>query len=473
LTVQARRYEDQSRARSTLMPDDPAAETGQSKAKVFISYSRKDMAFADRLDGELKNRGFEPLIDRSDIYVFEDWWQRIQNLIVQADTVIFVLSPDSASSHICQREVEFAASRSKRLAPIELRPVDPAIVPDALERLNFECFEDPQVFDRNVDRLVDALQADIHWIRKHTEFGAQAHNWAEAGQASRSGLCLRSPMLEEAERWIASRPANAPLPSRETQAFIAESRRRASRRRDALLGALTGGLIVALALAAVAILQRWAAEDARATAQAESARAKEALETVEQLANALVLDIGQDPQFRSLPPDLRRRIFERAIGGYGKVIAINPADPMTHNDRGNAYLGEAMFADAIADYDEAIKLNPNYAIAYSNRCWARVLANEQLPQALTDCDKAIAIQSDNYRALDNRAYTYLRLGEVDKSIADFSAALKIESASATSLYGRGLAKLRKNDIQGAKADIEAAVKIRPTVAEDLARYGIE
>ena len=73
------------------MANAAALDTGKCKAKVFISYSRKDMAFADRLDGELKKRGFEPLIDRSDIYVFEDWWQRIQNLIVQADTVIFVL----------------------------------------------------------------------------------------------------------------------------------------------------------------------------------------------------------------------------------------------------------------------------------------------------------------------------------------------------------------------------------------------
>ena len=40
---------------------DAAAETGQSEAKVFISYSRKDMPFADRLDAALKARGFEPL----------------------------------------------------------------------------------------------------------------------------------------------------------------------------------------------------------------------------------------------------------------------------------------------------------------------------------------------------------------------------------------------------------------------------
>ena len=42
-------------------------------ARVFISYSRKDMAFADRLEAALEARGFEPLIDRTEIYAFEDW----------------------------------------------------------------------------------------------------------------------------------------------------------------------------------------------------------------------------------------------------------------------------------------------------------------------------------------------------------------------------------------------------------------
>jgi TIR domain len=47
----------------------------QSKARVFISYSRKDMAFAGRLEAALKARGFEPLIDRAEIYAFEEWWK--------------------------------------------------------------------------------------------------------------------------------------------------------------------------------------------------------------------------------------------------------------------------------------------------------------------------------------------------------------------------------------------------------------
>ena len=58
-----------------MTPDRAGPDVAQQpKAKVFISYSRKDMAFADRLEAALKARGFEPLIDRKEIYAFEEWW---------------------------------------------------------------------------------------------------------------------------------------------------------------------------------------------------------------------------------------------------------------------------------------------------------------------------------------------------------------------------------------------------------------
>jgi hypothetical protein len=43
---------------------ETAPESDPPRARVFISYSCKGMAFADRLDAALKGRGFEPLINQ-------------------------------------------------------------------------------------------------------------------------------------------------------------------------------------------------------------------------------------------------------------------------------------------------------------------------------------------------------------------------------------------------------------------------
>jgi hypothetical protein len=51
-----------------VLQSTAALDDRQPKAKVFISYSRKDVTFADRLEPALKARGLEPLIDRSEVY---------------------------------------------------------------------------------------------------------------------------------------------------------------------------------------------------------------------------------------------------------------------------------------------------------------------------------------------------------------------------------------------------------------------
>src|SRR5271168_4082786 len=106
-----------------MADDSKTASDREPNARIFISYSRVDMAFADRLEAALKSRGFEPLIDRAEIYAFEDWWKRLQALIEKADTVAFVLSPDSVASREAVREVEYAASLNKRFAPLVYRRV--------------------------------------------------------------------------------------------------------------------------------------------------------------------------------------------------------------------------------------------------------------------------------------------------------------------------------------------------------------
>ena len=77
-----------------------------------------------------------------------------------------------------------------------------------------------------------------------------------AGRPGPQGLLLRSPLLEDAERWIATRPANGPVPTPDAQALILTSRRAANRLRRLLSIALAIGLVLALALSGLAQWQR-------------------------------------------------------------------------------------------------------------------------------------------------------------------------------------------------------------------------
>ena len=287
------------------------------------------MAFADRLEAALKARGFEPLIDRTEIYAFEDWWKRIEALIARADTVVFVLSPDAVASDVALKEVAYAASLNKRFAPIVCRRVEDGAIPEALRRLNFIFFDDAARFEASADRLAEALQTDIGWIRQHTEFGEAARRWSAAGRPG--GLLLRSPALEEAERWIASRPRGAPEPTAETQAFVAESRRGATRRRNILTGSLAAGLVVALALAGLAYWQRGIAVEQRRAGRSPSSSAsapKTRSPPRPKTANSLVFDLAQ--RFRDtagIPAELVKDILDRARALQEQLIKSGQVTP--------------------------------------------------------------------------------------------------------------------------------------------------
>jgi hypothetical protein len=216
---------------------------------------------------------------------------------------VFVLSPDAVASDVALKEVAHADSLNKRFAPIVFHRVDDNTTPEPLRRLNFIYFDDPAHFDDSAHKLAEALRTDIGWIRQHTGFGETARRWSATGRPG--GLLLRSPALEEAERWIASRPRGAPLPTEETQAFVAESRRGTTRRRNILIGSLAAGLLVALALAGlaywqrdIAVEQQRLANEQRQLAEQQRRRAEDTLAAATKTANSLVFDLAQ--RFRNV-----------------------------------------------------------------------------------------------------------------------------------------------------------------------------
>src|SRR5215467_9918533 len=118
------------------------ADTSTDKLKVFISYSRKDsVAFADELVVGLEDRGFAPFLDRHDIAPGEAWEARLGGLIEQADTIVFVISPEAVKSERCNWEVDKTLALSKRLLPVIHKPVPDADIPAKLRELQFVRFD--------------------------------------------------------------------------------------------------------------------------------------------------------------------------------------------------------------------------------------------------------------------------------------------------------------------------------------------
>jgi len=64
----------------------------------------------------------------------------------------------------------------------------------------------------------------------------------------------------------------------------------------------------------------------------------------------------------------------KAIADYNQAIWLDPTLPATHNNRGEAYIRIGLYRQAIDDFDRELELNPNDANAYANRVLAMQLS---------------------------------------------------------------------------------------------------
>ncbi|OAF11738.1 hypothetical protein AYJ54_07685 [Bradyrhizobium centrolobii] len=76
-------------------------------------------------------------------------------------------------------------------------------------------------------------------------------------------------------------------------------------------------------------------------------------------------------------------------------------------------------------------------------------------------------------ALDSRALTFLKLGNLDAAIANDDAPLMAKPQLDSALYGRGLAKRKKRDADGAERAIAAANTINAGIADAFDYYDIQ
>ena len=296
------------------------AADGESRIKVFVSYSRADKAFASDLVLGLAACGFAPYIDRHDIAPGEDWEKRLEGLISEADSIVYIVSPDSLASDNCGQEFRQALDLRKRILPVVWRAVDDVAAPPELKRLNYIFFSgEGRTFAAGLSELAAAVRTDIGWIREHTRLAELSGRWAARGRPA--GMLLRGDDIDAASGWLNAKPITAPAVTDNQADFIkastdarAEAERRAKRARAGLLTVVSVVAVVFAGLAAVAAWQWSVARDGEQQIQT----AFDQLDAATQEVTSANLRLGAEVWLRTAPSDTGYYVVD---SGWYPVVA--------------------------------------------------------------------------------------------------------------------------------------------------------
>lgn len=107
---------------------------------------------------------------RTDIQTSQDYNSAITQGIEEADNILFILSPSSAQSPYCQRELQQALDLNKRIIPVLAAPTKPELVPESLRSLQYvDLTDNTQEADYLADesQLLKLLSTDAAYHTEH------------------------------------------------------------------------------------------------------------------------------------------------------------------------------------------------------------------------------------------------------------------------------------------------------------------
>jgi tetratricopeptide (TPR) repeat protein len=136
----------------------------------------------------------------------------------------------------------------------------------------------------------------------------------------------------------------------------------------------------------------------------------------------------QDAFYQQGLEKAQRNDYQGAIAAFDQALHLAPEFAAAYHQRGLAYFHLNAFAVAIADYSQALQLEPDNASLHFGRALV-YLATADLPAALQDASQAICLNPEYAAAYSLRGTTCQRLGEISAAIANYKKAAELYLAA--------------------------------------------
>ena len=162
---------------------------------------------------------------------------------------------------------------------------------------------------------------------------------------------------------------------------------------------------------------------------------------------------------------------DRAIADHNEAIRLDPKYSKAYKNRGDVYRDQGDYDGAIANYNQTILLNPNDASAFNERGSAYSSKNEY-DRANADYDQAIRLDPTNALPFNNLGNTFELKSDKARAAPDFDEATRLQPTDADAWNKRCLARaIVGSELQQALLDCNESLRLRANDAATLDSRG--
>ncbi len=155
---------------------------------------------------------------------------------------------------------------------------------------------------------------------------------------------------------------------------------------------------------------------------------------------------------------MREKVWQNEITLWSDVIEKSPNKHRGFLNRGQAFVMEGKYAEALSDLDRAVELNPDITMAYQNRGGAN-FALKNYYDALHDFNKYIEMTKGSPLAYMSRANVYMALGDYKSAITDYNKYIQNRGGDNNTMLNRAKARFRIGEHELGWSDLQRTFKL--------------
>ncbi len=159
--------------------------------------------------------------------------------------------------------------------------------------------------------------------------------------------------------------------------------------------------------------------------------------------------------------------YEEALASYDKALEIKPDYHYIWYRRGEALRNLGRYEKAIASYDQALKVEPDYYYPWFTR--DNALSNlGRYEEAIASYDQALKVEPDSY-AWAERVRALYRLERYEEANASCNKILEIQPDNHLAWYNKACCHALQGNVELALEDLQQAIVLSPDKYREMAK----